>query len=77
MCGAYGTCGRPKRALDFLDLELQMVLRQPVRVLDTALGSSSRAVCTLNHWAFTPALTLFLTALGFGHHSEPSSLFSL
>lgn len=37
-----------KRTLDALDLELQRLVSFPIQVLGTELGSSSRAICSLN-----------------------------
>jgi hypothetical protein len=41
-------CGSQKMVLDFLELELQVVVSHPEWVLGTELRSSARAVCILN-----------------------------
>lgn len=42
-----------KRPLDPLELELQAAVGYPTRMLNTELGSSAKATCTLNHRALS------------------------
>lgn len=56
VCSAYGG---QKRELDPLELELYMVISQPVWVLGTKLGTSVRAICTLIHGADSLATPSF------------------
>lgn len=55
----YINAGGPeprKRVLDSLELELQVTINCPTRVLGTLLRSSARVASDLNNWANSPAL---------------------
>lgn len=46
------SCRGRRQALDFLELEVEMVVSHPRWVLETELGSSVRVLLTLDCWTF-------------------------
>lgn len=55
-----GACKGQKKASNFLQLELWVVVSCLTWVMGTGLGSSVRAVCTLNRWAIFLALDAYI-----------------
>lgn len=79
-----GTWSLESRSVGLLELEVQIALSCLAWVLGMELGSSPRAVCTLNHWAFflsspqPPKFNLQLTScstpISYPHLPPPRSL---
>lgn len=68
MCFCMGICymcvqGGQKRALHPMELELQVVVSQKIRVLGTELRSSARAVSAVKGRSSSPALPELLRCI--------------